>query len=265
MTPPIQRLRDIMARLRGPGGCPWDREQTLQTLKPYCIEEAYEVLDAIDSGDPDKHREELGDLLLQVVFHSQLRAEEGAFTFDDVANAISDKLVRRHPHVFGELKVEDSAEVLRNWDEIKRKEKAGAGESPSVLSGLPKALPALAKAQEVQKRAARVGFDWSKDAQVLDKIEEEVRELREAIASGDTAHIREETGDLLFSVVNLARRLKVHAEEALHGTTGKFIRRFQHVEQRVAESGREMKACTLEELDVFWDEAKAEEAKTRGL
>jgi MazG family protein len=255
---PIQRLLEVMARLRGPGGCPWDREQTLQSLKPYCIEEAYEVLDAIDGGDPAKHCDELGDLLLQVVFQSQLRLEEGAFTFDDVATAIANKLVRRHPHVFGDVAVSGSDEVLRNWDEIKKKEKGAAGaSSPSVLSDLPKALPALARAQEIQKRAARVGFDWPDPLPVLDKIEEEIRELRAALAAGDAAGIHEETGDLLFSVVNLARKLKVHSEEALHSTTGKFVRRFLEVERAAAAEGRDLKTCTLAELDRYWNDAKA--------
>ncbi len=256
-TPHLHRLLDIMARLRGPGGCPWDREQTLQTLKPYCIEEAYEVLEAIDAGDPVQHRDELGDLLLQVVFQAQLRMEEGAFSFDDTAAAIADKLVRRHPHVFGDTKADTSAEVLKNWDDIKRQEKASAGKAASVLADLPKALPALAKAQEVQKRAARTGFDWVDSSGVLDKVEEEIRELRAALATGDAANIHEEVGDILFSVVNLSRHLKVHAEEALHSTTGKFTRRFREVERRAAEAGKALKDCTLAELDGYWNDAKA--------
>jgi MazG family protein len=259
-TPQLHRLLDIMTRLRGPGGCPWDREQTLASLKPYCIEEAYEVLEAIDAGDPARHREELGDLLLQVVFQAELRREEGAFAFDDVAAAIADKLVRRHPHVFGDTAVADAAEVLRNWDEIKRREKTDAGQSPSVLADLPKALPALGKAQEAQKRAARAGFDWERDADVLDKIEEEIRELRAALADGGREAVHDELGDLLFSVVNLARRLGVYAEESLHAATGKFIRRFREVERRVAAEGRTPSACTLAELDAHWNAAKAGEA-----
>jgi tetrapyrrole methylase family protein/MazG family protein len=256
---PIDRLLHIMAELRSDHGCPWDREQSIQTLKPFLIEEAYEVLEAIDSGDAQKHRDELGDLLLQVVFHAQLRNEEGAFGFEDVAAAISDKLVRRHPHVFGDTKVSGSGDVLKNWDAIKKGEKAAAAEDTSVLSGVPRAMPSLMKAHEVQKRAARAGFDWDKVEQAFAKIREETEELEKAMVTGDKTHVTEELGDLLFSVVNVSRKLGIQAEEALQGTLAKFTRRFRDVERRIAASGRDMKACTLEELDREWDAVKADE------
>jgi len=246
-----------MARLRGEDGCPWDREQTLETLKPHLIEESYEVLDAIDSGDRTKLAEELGDVLLQVVFQSQLCKEEGSFTFDDVANAISEKLIRRHPHVFGGVKVSGAAEVLKNWDSIKRNEKNG--KPGSVVSGIPRHMPALHKAQQVQKRAARVGFDWSEVEPVMDKIEEEIAEVKEAMAADDSAKIREEIGDLLFAVVNLSRFFGHNAEEALDQTVSKFIRRFQAIEEKVHADGKQMTDCNLEELDSIWNSIKAAE------
>lgn len=255
---PIDRLLEIMRRLRAPQGCPWDREQTLDSLKRYLIEECYEELDAIDSGDRAKIREELGDVLLQVVFQAQICAEAGEFTFEDVAAAIADKLVRRHPHVFGEVKVAGADEVLRNWDAIKRTE-GGAEKPKSAVDGVPKSLPALQKADQVQSRAARVGFDWDEIHQVVAKLDEEIAELKEALASGDAAHIREEIGDVLFTVVNLTRFVKCSAEEALHRTTAKFIRRFQEVERLVHTQGRSLDGCTLAELDALWDEAKRTE------
>jgi tetrapyrrole methylase family protein/MazG family protein len=256
---PIDRLLDIMRTLRSEGGCPWDREQTLQSLKQYLIEESYEVLDAIDSGDRNQLAEELGDLLLQVVFQAQICTEEGSFNFDDVARHISEKLVRRHPHVFGEVKVSDSSEVLRNWEAIKQTEKDK--EKPrSVVEGIPRHLPALHKAQQIQKRAARVGFDWETAHQVMDKIEEEVLEVKGAMASGNPAEIREEIGDLLFAVVNLSRFLGHNAEEALDETIRKFTRRFQEIERRLHEQGRKMTDCKLEELDGIWNDVKKDEA-----
>ncbi len=250
----VRRLLEVVARLRGEGGCPWDRAQTLETLKPFAIEEVYEVLDAIESGDPLKHREELGDLLLQVALQSQIRAEEGAFTFDDVAAALAEKLVRRHPHVFGDVKADTPAEVLRNWQAIKAGEKEGA--AGSALGGIPRHLPALLRAQRIQARAARVGFDWERTAAVLDKVEEEVHELRAALAAGDDAGTREEIGDLLFALVSLCRFRDVDAEDVLRQGTDKFVRRFQSVEQRVRAEGREMSACTPAELDAHWEAVK---------
>jgi tetrapyrrole methylase family protein/MazG family protein len=257
---PIDRLLEIMRLLRSPGGCPWDREQTLASLKRYLVEECYEELDAIDSGDRAKIREELGDVLLQVVFQSQICAEAGEFTFEDVAATIAEKLVRRHPHVFGEVKVAGSDDVLRNWEAIKRTE--GGGEKPkSAVDGIPKSLPALQKADQVQSRAARVGFDWDETHQVIAKLDEEIAELKEALAAGDADHVREEIGDVLFTVVNLTRFVKCSAEEALHRTTAKFIRRFQHVERLADQQGRSLGDCTLAELDALWDEAKKTETE----
>ncbi len=255
--PAIERLREVMRTLRSDQGCPWDREQTVETLKPFLVEETYEVLDAIDSGDRGKLCEELGDVLLQVVFQSQLCSEDGSFTFDDVATAITEKLIRRHPHVFGDVDVADAAEVLKNWDEIKKSEKGDAGPR-SALEGIPRSLPALHKAHEVQKRAARQGFDWDDLRPVLDKLEEELNELKAALEIGPD-HTREELGDLLFSAVNLSRFLGHQPEEVLHESIAKFTRRFQAVEDRVHAAGKSMTDCSLRELDAVWDEVKVDE------
>jgi tetrapyrrole methylase family protein / MazG family protein len=260
---PIDRLLDLMRTLRSDKGCPWDREQNLQTLKQYLVEESYEVLDAIDSGNRSRLVDELGDLLLQVVFQAQICSEEGSFTFDDVANAISEKLIRRHPHVFGKVKVSGSAEVLKNWEKIKRTEKDG--EPRSAVAGIPRHLPALHKAQQVQKKAARVGFDWEAVHQVIEKLDEEVGEVKQAMASKNSRHIREEIGDLLFAVVNLSRFLGHNAEEALDETVAKFIRRFQGIEKRLHALGRKMTDCRLDELDAIWNEIKTEESEVQRL
>ena len=253
----VERLTEIVRTLRGPGGCPWDREQTLESLRPNLIEEAYELIDAIDSGDRSALREELGDVLLQVVFQSRLCEEEGAFGLAEVADGVVEKLVRRHPHVFGETEVSGSEEVLRNWDAIKRREKQGEGEAPaSVLAGVPRHLPALMKAAQVQKRAARSGFDWARAEDVTEKLREEVGELCEAVASGREDAVREELGDLLFSAVNVARFLGHDPEELLNRNVEKFSRRFRFVEERTREAGRPMSDFSLEELDGFWEEAK---------
>ncbi len=254
---PIDRLVAIMAILRSPQGCPWDHKQTFATLKEHLVEESHEVLDAIDSGDRAKLCDELGDLLLQVVFQAQLGREEGSFTFDDVATAISEKLIRRHPHVFGEVQVSGAAEVLKNWEQIKKTERAG--EKRGTLDGVPRSLPALRRAHLVQQRAARVGFDWDDVGGALAKVEEELAEVREALAAGDEPHVREELGDLLFACVNVARFAGHQAEEALDGTVKKFIRRFEAVETRVHAQGRALSACTLAELDAVWNDVKADE------
>lgn len=256
---PIKRLLGIIARLRGEGGCPWDREQTLETLKQYLIEETYEVIDAIDSGDPAKHREELGDVLLQVVLHAQIRNERAEFDFDDIVNTLSDKIIRRHPHVFGDVKVKNSGQVLKNWEVIKAEERRG--EKKSLFDGVPRHLPALQKAQRIQSRASRVGFDWVKINDVMAKIDEELRETRQAIRTGDQARIKDEIGDLLFAVVNLSRFRKIGAEEALEGTIKKFTGRFHEVEKLVHASGRTMSGCTLAELDAYWNSVKKLERK----
>lgn len=259
----VRRMVDVVQRLRGPGGCPWDREQTLDTLKPFAVEEVYEVVDAIESGDPARHREELGDLLLQVALQSQIRAEEGAFTFDDVAAALAEKLVRRHPHVFGDVKAETSGEVLKNWQAIKAGEKKGdaEGEPASAVGGIPRHLPALQRAQRIQGRAARVGFDWEHTADVLAKVEEEVDEIRAELGAEarDPRRVRDEMGDLLFALVNLCRFLDVEAEDALRAATDKFTRRFQGVEARVHGEGRRMQDCSLAELDAHWEGVKSGE------
>ncbi len=255
----IERLLGVMRRLRAPDGCPWDREQTNESLKSDLIEEAYEVIDAIESGNVSHLEEELGDLLLQVVFHSQICQENGHFEFSDVAAAIADKLERRHPHVFGEVEVADSGEVLQNWDAIKKAEKAEAGKPASIVSGIPKHLPALQKAHQVQKRAARAGFDWNHIDDVFKKLHEEIEEVKEAINRNHEEDIRGELGDLLFSVVNVSRFLGHNPEELLNHNIKKFVRRFQGVEEKVHASGKTFKEFTLEELDTFWDEAKREE------
>jgi tetrapyrrole methylase family protein/MazG family protein len=255
---PIEQVRDIMRKLRDPkGGCPWDREQNLETLKPFLIEECYELIDAIDSADPFKHKDELGDMLLQIIFQTQLREEKGEFTFEDICNNLSEKLIRRHPHVFSDVTVSSSRDVLTQWEEIKNKEKKDG--KRSVVDGVPSHLPALMKAHQVQSRAARVGFDWTAIHDVIAKVEEELAETKAAIASGDRDAAAEEIGDLLFAVVNLSRFQKFHAEELLAATVRKFARRFKFVEQQVHSKGRQMTDCSLEELDAHWNEAKSRE------
>lgn len=259
---PIDRLNAIMARLRDPErGCPWDVEQTFETIAPYTLEEAYEVADAIERGDWDELRSELGDLLFQVVFHARMAEEQGLFAFDDVANAIADKLERRHPHVFGEeaAKADGAAQKAR-WEDIKaaeRKAKAQHG----VLDDVPVGLPALARAAKLTKRAARVGFDWPSTAEVLDKLDEEVAELKAEIAAGDLDKARGELGDLLFVMANLARKLGVEPEDALRGTNAKFVRRFGFIEAELAKTGRTPELSNLGEMDALWDAAKAAERR----
>lgn len=257
----IDRLLAIMQRLRSDTGCPWDREQTLSSLKPFLVEECYEALDALDSGDRSKLCEELGDVLLQVVFQSQLCAEEGSFTFEDVAAAIGNKLIRRHPHIFGDTVAEDAETVVKNWDAIKKQERATAGESTSALAGVPKSMPALARARQIQARAARTGFDWPELKPVLEKLDEEVAELKHAIASGDHSQIRNEIGDVLFTIVNVSRFTGDDPDGALHGATSKFIRRFHAMERALHAEGRALRECTLEELDTLWNRVKAEEGE----
>ena len=262
----INRLLEIMARMRAKGGCPWDRAQTLATLKQYLVEECYEVVDAIDSGDSSKHAEELGDLLLQVVFQAQIRKEKKQFDFNDVVEKICEKLIRRHPHVFGKTKARDQKEVLRNWEKIKAGEKqtsGGGNEKASVVAGLPRHLPALHKAHQFQQRLARVGFDWNDVHDVMLKIEEELGEVKEALAKGNGREIRAEVGDLLFAIVNLCRFQKLHAEEVLQDAIKKFGKRFQAVEKRVHAESREITQCSLAELDAHWEAVKQKE-RNRG-
>lgn len=254
-------LVHIVARLRGPGGCPWDREQTHETLRTYLLEEAYEVLDAINTRDNAKLCEELGDVLLQVVLHAQLANEAGRFDIQDVVSQQCEKLVRRHPHVFGDVQVRDSAEVLRNWERIKAEENNPAPRQ-SVMDGVIPSLPALAFALEVSKRAVKVGFEWPDLQGVLDKFREEQVELAEAVAQGDRPRIEAEIGDLLFTLVNIARHLKVDAEQALHAMVRRFIVRFQQMEQLAREQGKQLERLTLEEWDALWEQAKRNQSET---
>ncbi len=264
----IERLHSIMVRLRDPEtGCPWDKVQTLETLKPCVLEETYELLAAMDRPDDrDNYVEELGDVLLQVMFQCVMAEQRGDFTFDDVANAISDKLVRRHPHVFGDVVAEDPSAVLRNWERIKQQEHKKEARH-SALDGVPPALPALLKAQRTQEKAARVGFDWKDAKGPLDKIREELAELEAAVsASSDTSldpKVKDELGDLLFSVANLSRHLKADSESALDNATAKFSRRFRAVEAGAKAQGRDMKSMTLDEMDALWDKAKASECASK--
>ena len=247
----------LMTTLRGPNGCPWDRKQTLESLKPFVIEESYEVVDAIDTNDRAALLEEIGDFLLQAVFITELTREEGSFDVYDSITAIHDKLVRRHPHVFADAEAKDAEEVLVNWEKLKSEERKK--ENKGVLSGVPASLPALLKASRLTEKAARVGFDWRGTEEVFHKVDEEIAELREAIAGGDASNIHDEIGDLLFTIANIARKLDVNAEEALQSTNRKFTRRFESMESRVHSEGKNLDQLTLEEMDALWDEAKAAE------
>lgn len=249
----VTRLKDIVARLRAPDGCPWDREQTHESLRAALVEECYETVEAIEKADDANLREELGDLLLHVVMHAHMAGERQAFTFEEVVEGICEKLIRRHPHVFGSGSAEDTTEVLRQWEQIKRAEK---GDRASIMDGLPASLPNLLRAQNAQKKAARVGFDWDDAGGVLDKLEEEIAELRQAIGKGDMRNTEEELGDLIFSMVNLSRKLHVDSETALAGSTRKFINRFRQVESAITASGRKIEDSSAEEMNALWDEAK---------
>ena len=249
-------LVEIMARLRGENGCPWDREQTSESIKPYLVEETYEVLEAIDEQDPVKLREELGDLTLQIVFHAQMAEEAGLFTIADVLTGINDKLVRRHPHVFGDVKAETAQEVLFNWEQIKKAERQQAKGQASLLDGVPRELPALLRAHRLQDKASRVGFDWQEAREVLQKVEEEFGELRSAMEGQAPEQVEAELGDLLFSLVNLSRFLAVNPEEALRKTIARFIARFRYIEEELSRRGQSLRQATLQEMDALWAEAK---------
>jgi MazG family protein len=258
------RLVEIISTLRAPGGCPWDREQTHESLKPMMLEEAYEVVEAIDEGDDDELKGELGDLLLQVVFHSQIAAEENRFDVDDVVDRVTSKMINRHPHVFGEEKAETSTEVLRNWEAIKEAELAAKGqgdEQRSMLDSVSTKLPAVMEAFQMTTKVARVDFDWPDVASVLEKLDEEVHELKEAIASerADHQEIAGEVGDLLFVAVNVARLLGIDPESALKSSNRKFRRRFRYIEDRLREQGRKPADSNHIEMDALWDEAKQKE------
>ena len=258
-SPPaaINRLTAILARLRDPvTGCPWDVQQTFATIAPYTVEEAYEVADAIERGDLDDLKDELGDLLLQVVFHARIAEEMGAFAFEDVAAAICDKMIRRHPHVFADTAFASVTEQSAAWETIKAEERAAKGRAASVLDDVPPGLPALTRAVKLTKRAGRVGFDWPDAASVLTKLHEETAELEVEIAAGDQAKAREELGDLLFVMANLARKLDIDPEDALRSANTKFIRRFGHIEQSLATEGRKPEHSTLNEMEALWLDAK---------
>lgn len=262
LTPPCPRregaysglegLVRVVAALRAPDGCPWDREQTHASLKPHLLEETYETLEAIDSGDPAALREELGDLLLQVLMHSQIASETGAFDLESVAQHLTEKLIARHPHVFGTAHVETAEQVLKNWDKTKRDQK----QRDSVLEGVPRAMPALARAQEISKRAARVGFEWDSIAGVLDKLREEETELRQAIESGDPERIESELGDMLFTIVNIARHAQIDAEDALRVMVDRFTQRFQWMEAEAARQNRPLDTLSPDEWEALWQQAK---------
>ena len=252
----IDRLVTIMVRLRGPDGCPWDREQTHQSLKSYLIEEAYEALDAIDRQDDEDLRDELGDVLLQIVFHAQLARENGRFTLDDVAAATSEKLIRRHPHVFGNAAANTPGQVADNWEAIKLQEKREKGLNPSILNGIPGHLPALLRARRIQERAARSGFDWTGTDEVIEKVREELEEFLEAWQDADLKGVEEEIGDVFFSLVNLARFLKVCPEDALRKTIGKFEDRFRFIERELGKQGKSPQNASLEEMDRLWEASK---------
>ncbi len=253
----FDELVQLMTTLRGPNGCPWDREQTLESLKPFIVEESYEVIDAIDRNDRHALAEELGDFLLQAVFIAEITREEGSFDIHDVVTVLHDKLVRRHPHVFADVKADDSEQVLVNWEKLKNEERKA--ENKSVLDGVPQSLPALLKASRLTEKAARVGFDWRRAEDVFDKIDEELAEVREAVAKQDAQNLHEEIGDLLFTIANIARKLDMNAEEALQSANRKFTRRFTAMETRVRDTGRNLDQLTLEQMDALWDEAKASE------
>lgn len=257
MLKEFSKLRDIIAVLRGPNGCPWDKEQTHESLKKYLIEETYEVIEAINSGDIDHLIEELGDVLLQVMLHAQIGEDEGYFAIEDVIEVLSEKMIRRHPHVFGDLKAENAEEVVRNWQEIKQEEKGKT--KGSLLDGISMSLPNLLRAYELQKKAAKVGFDWQEIGPALAKVKEELEEFEHELAQKEAGLFlaKKEFGDLLFAFVNVARFLDIHPEEALFETNEKFIRRFRFIEEKVQESQKPFEAYSLEELDRFWDEAKA--------
>lgn len=255
MSKRFNNLLKIMSMLRGKKGCPWDKEQTTVSLKPFLIEEAYEVIEAIDEKSPEKLKEELGDLLLQVIFHAQIAKERKEFDMEGILETLEEKLIRRHPHVFGDVSYEDAKEVLVQWEKIKKEEKANS-KRESMLDSVPKELPALLRAHRLQDKAARVGFDWKHINDVFAKVEEEIREFKGAIEEKKPEEIEDELGDIFFALVNVARFLEINPEDALRKTISKFISRFRYIEEKAKEQGRELSDMTLEEMDKFWEEAK---------
>jgi tetrapyrrole methylase family protein/MazG family protein len=252
----FEELMNIMAALRAPSGCPWDREQTHATLTPTFIEELYEFIDAVEENDSEMMKEELGDLCLHVAFQAQIAQENNEFTLSEALDGINQKLVRRHPHVFGEVKVENAGQVVENWEQIKKEEKGDT--RTSALDGIPRHLPALSKAHKVQRKARKVGFDWDDIEDVLKKVDEEMGELREALRSEDQDAIEDEMGDVLFSVVNVSRFVDVEPEQALHRTVRKFTNRFRKIEERLKEKGISIEDASFEEMDALWDAVKKE-------
>lgn len=265
----VEELKQLVAHLRSPGGCPWDAEQTSRSLKPYLLEEVHELLDAVENGNPEALREELGDVLMHVCFQISLAEESGGFGIPEIVAGIRDKMIRRHPHVFGGVEFASREDQLFAWEQIKKKEKeengAARAESNSVLDGLPRELPPLLKSFRIQGRVSKYRFDWESPLELFDKLEEEIAELREALGRNDRVDVEEEIGDLLFTVVNLSRLLQVHPELALGRANDKFIRRFKVLENKLAERGLELGALTLEELDRVWDEVKQEEKGDRAV
>ncbi len=245
----------LMVKLRGPDGCPWDLKQTPESLKPFLVEECYEVIDALDEGSPEKVKEELGDLLFQIIFHARIAEEQHQFTISDVIAGIYEKMVRRHPHVFGDTRVNSDKDVLANWEEIKKKER-GHTERRSILEGVPRRLPSLLRAHSLQERAARVGFDWSRIDEALPKLDEEIAEFKMSLRKEDSAGIEEELGDIFFMLVNISRFLGVNPEEALRKTISKFIHRFRYIEEHALDAGKSLSAMTLDEMEQLWQESK---------
>lgn len=249
----FQQLLNIMEKLRGDGGCPWDKEQTRESLKPFILEEAYELIEAIESGDPEKMKEELGDLLFQIVFQCQVAKERKEFEISDVIEKITKKMITRHPHVFGEAEYRTSAEVIVQWEEQKKLE---GKRRESILEGVPEALPSLLRAHRLQNRAASVGFDWYKVEDALKKLDEELKEFKKALETKEKNEIGEELGDILFMLVNVSRFIGVNPEDALRKTIAKFISRFRYIEMKAADNGRKLSDMTLSEMDKLWEEAK---------
>lgn len=261
MSENFNKLVGIMDRLRSEGGCPWDRKQTRESLKPFLIEEAYEVLETIEENDAGKLKEELGDLLYQILFHARISKENGEFDIEDVLSESIEKMIRRHPHVFGDSKAENADEVLKQWEAIKKAEKGE--ERKSILEGVPPHLPALLRAHQLQARVARVGFDWEHVDQVFSKVKEEMGEFEDAFKAKDQKNMEEELGDLLFALVNIGRFIEVNPEDALRKSISKFISRFRHIEEEIAKQGRELGNVSLDEMEGLWEEAKGLERKNR--
>ena len=251
----LSKLIKITDTLMGEDGCPWDKVQTRESLKPYLVEETYEVLDALDANDPEKIKDELGDLLYQILFHSKISSLKGEFNFRDVINNLSEKMVRRHPHVFKEGELNTPDQVVKQWEEIKRNEKNQANQK-SILDNIPKNLPSLLRAQKLQKKTAKEGFDWDQINDVFDKLDEEIAEFKEAVLKKKSADIQNEIGDIIFVITNIAKCYKIDAEEALRSTNNKFIKRFQYIEQKIEAKGKTLKDSPLEEMERYWQEAK---------